>query len=64
MHFAKQDGIYFINLKKNVMGFFERNMQVRKNEHSQKKQDRKTMKKIELINEKEMKKQKNEKKLC
>jgi hypothetical protein len=34
------------------MGIFDRNMQVRKNEHFQKKQDKKTMKKIEIINEK------------
>jgi hypothetical protein len=42
--FMKQDEIYFINLKKNVMGFPKRNLQVRKNEHSQKKQDRKKLK--------------------
>jgi hypothetical protein len=50
--FTKQDEIYFLNLKKNVMGFSDRNMQVLKNEQFQKKQDKKTMKKIEIINEK------------
>jgi hypothetical protein len=38
--------MYFLNFKKNVIGFSDRNMQVLKNKQFQKKQDKKKRKKL------------------